>query len=967
MTEAVARGQADDPVLLERDDELAMLARLVAATGRRGGHRGSFALIEGPGGIGKTALLDALCELARKQDLCVVRARGGELEQEFPYGIARQLFEPALMRASAGTDGGERATLLAGAARLAEPLLVDAAAPESEGAARASAFAAQHGLYWLTANLAAQQPLVIAVDDAQWADTGSLRFLVYLARRVGELPIVLVVAARAAEAGASAELFAQLAASDPEALLPRPLSEDSCAAIVRDRLGADADAGFCLACHRAAGGNPFLLGELLSALVSEGVPATAEQVPRVEALGPRSVSRALLHRVARLSPSAAPFARAVAVLNGHATRVDAARLAELDAEDSARTCAALVDAGVLRGDPFEFVQPIVRAAVYADLPDDERASLHGRAARILLAEGAPADRVATHLLATDPADDAVVVETLRDAARAALARGVTDAAVAYLRRALLEPPEAAQRAGVLFELGRAEARNHEAGADEHLRQALALTTGSAERARVAIELGRALFALDRAREAVAVLDEAIAAVAPDDPDLALELEAELIGAARLQVSMRGLIGDRLERMAHQVRGDGPGQRLLVAHLAYESAMSGESAERTRLLATRALADGRLLEQVTSDALTLQLCALALGFAGELEAALSHFDQFLDDARERGSAHGFALSSCFRAIVNYRRGALADAEADAVAALAIEADHGWHIGVPIALASLIDVLVDRGDLDGAARALHAGLGDRIPEHTVFIAPLYARGRLRLAQGSPREALDDLLACGRRQNAWGSRNPAVIPWRSTAALAVAALHQDDDAGELAAEEVDRARTFGEPRALGVALRAAGIVAAGKERESTLREAADVLEQAGAPLELARALTDLGSALRASGDTEGAREALRRARELAHSTGAMAVFERAQDELIATGARPRRATLSGPDALTPSERRVAEIAAAGQTNREIAQALFLTEKTIELHLSNAYRKLGIRSRAQLARALGGSEESAPEERAD
>jgi DNA-binding CsgD family transcriptional regulator len=235
------------------------------------------------------------------------------------------------------------------------------------------------------------------------------------------------------------------------------------------------------------------------------------------------------------------------------------------------------------------------------------------------------------------------------------------------------------------------------------------------------------------------------------------------------------------------------------------------------------------------------------------------------------------------------------------------------------------------------------------HLNFV--LESRGRLRLAQGRIREALDDFLECGRRAEGWGVRNPGSNAWRSSAAMALNLLGERDEAVELALEEVTLARRFEVPRELGIALRAAGLIEGGELGIERLREAAHVLEDSPAMLERARALTDLGAAVRRSGRRADAREPLRRALELAQRCGAKALAERARTELLATGARPRRAALSGVDALTASERRVAEIAAGGLSNREIAQALFVTEKTIEWHLSQAYRKLDIRSRSELA----------------
>ncbi len=216
------------------------------------------------------------------------------------------------------------------------------------------------------------------------------------------------------------------------------------------------------------------------------------------------------------------------------------------------------------------------------------------------------------------------------------------------------------------------------------------------------------------------------------------------------------------------------------------------------------------------------------------------------------------------------------------------------------------------------------------------------------------VEELLAAGRRFESIGGRNPAFLAWRSQAALALLQLGEQDEARRLAAEELELARTWGAPRALGAALRAAGLVEGGKHGLALLEEAVEVLADSPARLEHAKARTELGAALRRANRRSEAREQLRHALELATLCGAAPLAARAETELLATGARPRRISLSGVASLTPSERRVAQMAADGPTNREIAQALFVTTRTVEVHLTSIYRKLDISSRSQLAAAL-------------
>jgi DNA-binding CsgD family transcriptional regulator len=198
---------------------------------------------------------------------------------------------------------------------------------------------------------------------------------------------------------------------------------------------------------------------------------------------------------------------------------------------------------------------------------------------------------------------------------------------------------------------------------------------------------------------------------------------------------------------------------------------------------------------------------------------------------------------------------------------------------------------------------------------------------------------------------------VPWRSTLAL-VLARDAPERARELADIEMARARELGQPRGIGVALRATGILEGGDSGLAMLEQAVATLRESPARLELARALCDLGGARRRAGNRAMAREPLREALGLAQRCGAEPLAQRAREELMATGAHPRRERLSGPDALTPSERRVAEMAAAGMTNRAIAESLFVTAKTVGTHLGHIYRKLeldGPQARERLAERLG------------
>ena len=948
--------------LLERDGEIAQLDALMAAA-REGA--GRFVLVEGGAGIGKTRLLAAVRERGRDPGMHVLHARGGELEREFSYGIVRQLFESTFV----GAGEADRDEILSGAAALAAPLFGGGSLADTEAGKAESGFAILHGLYWLTANLAARRPLVLAVDDLHWADKPSLRWLVYLVRRLEGLPVLVAACLRPAEPDGEDRLLAELTAAPSLFLVrPPPLSESAVSLLVRETLSPEADAEFCAACFAVTGGNPLFVHELIRALAAEGVSPTADQLARVREIEPEGVARSLRLRLARLPAEAGMLARAVAILGDDVELRDAAALAALERGRAADAVTTLARADILRPDlPLAFVHPVVRAAVYGGLAPAERERDHAMAAEILAERGAASEQVAAQLLLTSPRGEAFVVAALRDAARRSLAHGVGDNAVAYLRRALDEPPPTEDLADVLYELGSAERLTLSPAASEHLREALVLSEDPRRHAWTALELGRMLFWHEGGRgdEAIEVFEQAIAELADDDPDLRQRLEAGLLTIALEEPALYPRAAQRLERLRARPPDASLGGRILLAALAYHDARAGAPRASCVARAESALSGGLLY----ADEAGMGWChvGFVLAYSDRFDDACRVYEAVLADARARGSVFAFALASLLRGSAAYLRGSLADAEADL--RLSIEAceSHGLVAALPTPFAELADTLMERGDLAAAGDALErVAPGKEVPETVHLLSFRGSRARLRILQGRTREGLAELLELGRRYEALGGRNPAMHAWRSQAALALLELGERDEARRLASEEVELARKWGAPRALGRALRTAGLVEGGEARLALLREAVEVLEDSPALLEHGRAFTELGAALRRANRRSEARDPLRRGLELAHRCGAKPLAERAHTELAASGARPRRLVLSGLDALTPSERRVASMAANGMTNREIAQALFVTRKTVEVHLSSSYRKLGITSRSLLPGALAAPVES-PNARAD
>jgi DNA-binding CsgD family transcriptional regulator len=927
--------------LLEREADMAQLRAVLDAV--RAG-MGRLVAVQGEAGIGKTALLAATARLAVRNGVSVLRARGSELERDAPFGVALQLFERRV-----GTLRAEpRSHAFRGAARLAAPLFD----PSAESAHERSVL---HGLYWLASNLAEAKPLLLVVDDAGWADRPSLTWMHYLAQRIEELPLVLLVASRPREPGAAHDLLDRLLAG-PSALViePAPLSEHAVEGVVRDRL-PDAEPEFCAACAAATEGNPFLVRELLLTLIHAGVEPVAEAAADVARVAPDAVMRAVIDRLSRLAPEARAVASAAAVLDSAPLRIVAA-LAGMSLKDAACATDLLAASDVLRaGEPVAFVHPLTRSVVYADVPAGARAAMHARAARLLTADGAPPDLVAAHLVPAHAEGSAWAVEALRSAARRAMAGGAPRGAVTLLRRALAEPPPADQRCDVLVELASAEAAAGDAKAAERFGRALELIDDPRERAELAQTLARVLTALGRPREAADALDRALAELGGRDRDLALALQATWVSISRGDVEMRAQAGARVRVVVERSGGEPSlAERMMLAQVANEGALAGYPCDEVARLARRALGGGRLLELETSDGVAWLSALSALGWA-------DHFEEFergclegLADARRRGSVHAFATCSYALNFSAYYGGRLADAVADAHQALEAER-YGWREYAVACRSQLAWAHVDRGELDAADAVLAPVESDPARESLpAYSLALQARGRVSMARGDAASAFEQLLEAGRLLRASRIPNPAVAPWAAWASLAALQLGRVEEARELSRTEMAASRRFGAPRAIGISLMSAGLVAGGEEGVELQREAVAVLESSPARLELARALVLLGGAMRRLGRRKEAREPLRECLELAHRFGAVAIASEAHTELVAAGARPRRPATTGVDALTPGERRVAGMAASGMSNREIAEDLFVTVKAVQWHLRNVYRKLGVSERGELGRAL-------------
>lgn len=939
-----------DADTLERVHEMDRIAAALDAATQGSGRS---VVIEGPPGIGKTRLVQDARTLAKLRGFERLQATGDELESSVAWSVVRQLVERWMSRF--GLDVRQR--ILAGPSGPAFAAL--GLAPSEAPAGDPALARTLHALWWATADLAALRPLLITVDDAQWADHASLRFLLYLSRRIGDLPIALVVATRPPNER-SGPLVELSGGRGGERLLPRPLSAGAVATLSLRR-GVPAAGEVVTAVHTASGGNPFFAGQLLDDIQARGMALDdAGTASAVGGLGPSAISRTLL---AGLAPDARALANAAAVLGARSDVWLADALVNLPSDRAAVAIDSLVTGNVLAAGEAQlvFVHPVIREAVLSQLGPGERASLHARAARALHAAGAPTGLVAAHLAASPIATFPEAAQVLRAAAADLLADGDAVTAASHLARAVEETPhDQGLRAALGFALLRA---GEPLRAREQLRSAAAESANLRDRADRLAGAAAATAVLDGPEACIAELRAVLDAwPGSDDDPPRLVLEARLATACSMLPRESQRSGERLLRFA-DLPGQTPEERTLLALLTQYKRYDVRPAQEIAALAGRTLGSGALLEDVarSGDGLVgWHLAVLALSAADAVGPAKAEIARARTRVRKHGSPLDFALVSVVAGWLGWRIGDMAATEAESDAALAALAaeDPGVDGDLTAAYAMATHIrtyaALEAGDLTTADNVLRTfdercGKGPRV-------IPVVRMGEVRalfaLASDEPSRARELALELGDEIRMTRIDTPTV-PWRSAAALAALRLGEEDQARSLAAKNLELARRWGTSSAFGAALRILAHVEPGR-RLDLLSEAIAVLEDSPARLELARALVDLGEALRVAGHRKAASDPLRRGAALAAACGSRVLRQRALDGLASRGDQPRPLTFSGQDSLTASERRIAQLAIAGRTNRDIAQELFVTPKTVENHLGRVYVKLGVTGRRQLSGAL-------------
>ena len=893
-------------MLAERADVLAVLRDLL---GRATDGQGQTAVVSGAAGSGKTALLGVLAGEAAAAGATVLMASGSRTEREIPLGLLNQLFHDAPLAA------GERVR----AVGLCGGAPADVAA-----------------LSTVLLDLAVGRPLVLLVDDVQWSDEASADCLSYLARRTRQAPVLLVVMSGPVPAhgpGLCAEL-ARLPYGTR--LTVEPLSPDGVRAVAQSRTGPAAARRWSARWHAWSGGNPLLLNGLLedyAAVISEEeqpAPVAADAFGHAVVTMMRTGGR----RVTEVG-------RALAVTGDPAA---VARLLNIDPGAVAEALRFLTAAGVVsRG---RFRHPAAGRAVLAVPGTAAPSALHHRAAVLAYRGGAAPETVADHLVRADTAD-AWAVPLLESAARLALRDGRVERGIAYLRLARRQCPDDRRRAGLTTLLLDAEWQINPARCTDLIDELLAVARAGRLSDHDALTLAKALLWLGRTEPATQILGR----LRSDGGAAGQELVVELLAISPWIRATYPALGELPPVPARSnvlpaltVAGV---RRADAANLLLRS-LERRPARNTAEIVAGVL-EGAHVDEGSPE--TIESGLLAFVYTDRAESAAPWCDRFLTEMTGRESLARHASLRAIRAEIALRLGDLAAAAEHARAALTLMPLSSWGVAVGGPLAGVVQASMALGDLDEARRWLDQPVPEAMTGTRSSVLYLQARGRYSLVTGHPELALRDFARCGELLSGWSFDAPGLVAWRLDLAEAHLAMGNREEA--VRCIEDQSARATGLPRVHGLATRLLAATSAPSQRPTLLRQAGNLLQRSGDRYELARTLQALAEAHKALGDFRRTTMIGRRARSLAEDC-----------RMPLDGSLPTRADpfdpiedeeLSGPvSRLSDAERRVAELAALGHTNREIADSLFVTLSTVEQHLTKIYRKLEVSRRADLPACL-------------
>jgi tetratricopeptide (TPR) repeat protein len=891
MTEVRPTAAASTASLWERGEEVAAVERAVDTLCADRASSGSVLVLRGEAGFGKTALLAETRRIAERRGCTVWSARGGETLRSVPFNVVRQLLQPALvslMPEEAREYLGDWYDIAGPALGIADP-----------GERQADPQGVCDGLVAAVRRLAKRDwPLVLLIDDAHWADQETLQWLAAFTERLDDLSVLVVVARRNGDvSGESARLLDTVAAASgrPVATLSA-LTPDATAGLTRATLGAHADAPFCREVWAVTGGNPYETVELLAKVRDSELQPTESAAAELRDLNRSARGGGLVARLEELGIDATRFAWAAAILGTGISVGLVARLATMRRDDAVRCAELLRTARILtEPDPangpadegdLEFVHPLIASAVYDSIPDALRTAMHGIAAQVVTDSGLGAAAASRHLLQVHPDDDEELVEQLREAAREHLAVGAPDAARRCLERALLEPPDPAVHARVLYELGCATLLTAPAKTIGHLQTALAITgLDDDERVDAVVRLSQALLHNNQLEEAVRAVEAEAARHEPGPAKLRLQAVHYMWEGVHAQESSSPGRSESLAALARTCTGRDNSERALLILRGFDAMTHGENAEEVAELCDRALVNGRLAPGLgwtdTEWGIELLLMlATAYAYTDRLDRAEALYSEGLRTYESAGWSGGhLALAHAYVGLAHRRRGRLREAETSLRESLRLAERVGR--GLPLywtATCNLVDTLLARGHVEEAwSIAGQYGFAPPYPSTIVLPDPRSVRGRLLLAVGRTKEGINELEAAEKAAAARGHHNPVLVPWAVDLARALA-TEDPTRAAQLATDVRRHAERFGTDTAVGEALRCAAALETGQRAVRLAAQAVAYLEASPCQYEHAAARVEYGIAARSTAE-------LNRGLALARSCGADGLVARAR-EVLETG---------------------------------------------------------------------------------
>ncbi|HEU5473407.1 MAG TPA: AAA family ATPase [Actinophytocola sp.] len=909
-------------MLVERHDELSVLREAFAETLDG---KGRVVLINGDLATGKTELLQTFTESVAEQGALVLTATAARAERAMRMGVMWQLFRSTAL--SAGT--------LDRVSRLieAEPQATEERDLDP-GTMQLTDARVVHGVSSVLLDLAADTPVVIAIDDLQFVDGGSLQVLLYLRRRMRSRRLLLALTEWQRPGRPGSFLRAEVSRQPSHRLTLAPLSEAGVTELVAHRLGQRTGSRFASACYALSGGNPLLLRALIDDHARAAEPVRDRPVPG------GAFRQAVLDCLHRWDPDLLAVASGLAVLADAASPDRVAELLAMQPQSVSQLFDVLAAAGIVRGERFRHSE--IAATVLEGMPPEEVARLHVRAAELLYRHGADAMEVARHVVAGDAAPGPWAVRVLRHAADQAV---VDDAplAVRCLELAMRACDEERDRVALRAALVRVAWRVNPSVAMRHLSPLHGAVNAGELTWRDAVPVTRHLLWQGDLCAAAAQLQAVHAAAGPPDART----------TAELRLACEWIYGSLRDRVPQDVHA-----------LLCPSATSANPWVRTAML--NSLWSGRAGRDVVNSAEhILQGCLgdvmpevgatalLALDDADRHERAMFWCNTLFDEAVRRQATTWQAVLGCVHADLAWRRGDLVTADARAATALSLLPTQSWGVLIGFPLSILIQVNTAMGRHDAAAELLDRALPEAMFATSFGPRYLHASGHFNLACGRPLAALDDFERCAAWLRGQDRDVPAVVPWRSDLAQTLLRLGRRKEARDLVAEQLNRTGPAGGSRTRAVALRVLAACTDVKDRAPLLREAIQCLERCGDRLELARALADLSQLQRELGQLGDARLTLRKVEQLAKACNAEVLPDQRGRPIPD---RPVREdpTPTGPATLSDAERKVAELAADGHTNREIGRKLYITVSTVEQHLTRIYKKLNVTRRTDLAPEL-------------